>query len=45
VLKERSMPAHVAPVVVSRIKVMARLDIAEPPRAAGRPHRATLAAS
>lgn len=30
VLKESlSMPAHVAPVVVSRIKVMARLDIAE----------------
>lgn len=30
VLKEKlRMPAHVAPVVVSRIKVMARLDIAE----------------
>ena len=30
VLKETlRMPAHVAPVVVSRIKVMARLDIAE----------------
>jgi general secretion pathway protein E len=33
------MPAHVAPVVVSRIKVMARLDIAERRIAAGRADR------